>query len=122
MTESNRPVPADRLVLASLCEAVAAETGLSRQQARTAVVATFDVIARTVAAGHSVAITNFGSWTPYRAEPRVRRDPRNGEPVPCPAHQALRWRLSPRLRDIVRDAAPDAATIRKLPKTRKAAL
>lgn len=105
-----------------LGEAVALELGVSKQQGHRAVAAVLDVIARTVAAGHSVTVTNFGTWTP-RYVPERKLAAREA-PVSLatrartvPAHHKLRFTVSPRLRAAVKAQDPAAATIRKRPQS-----
>lgn len=99
-----------------LAEAVAAELGVSHRQGAAAVRAVFDTVVRTVAAGHSVTVTNFGSWHPYRCAPYVARNPQTGERIPVPAQPRLRFRQADRLRALLEAPDPSGATIRKLPR------
>ncbi|MEV0691813.1 HU family DNA-binding protein [Streptomyces sp. NPDC050388] len=99
-----------------LAEAVALQLGVSNEDGIRAVEAVLNVIARTVAGGHSVTVTNFGSWIPKHRPASTRRNPQNGDPVPVPAHTRLFFRLSDRLAAAVRAQDPAAADITKLPK------
>lgn len=99
-----------------LGEAVAAEMGLSKMEGHRAVMAVLDIIARAVAGGHPVNVTNFGTWIPVQLEERTARNPATGESVVVPARQGLRFRQAPRLQELVREADPETATIRKHPK------
>lgn len=98
-----------------LAALVAADLGLSRADSRRTVAAVLDNIARTVAAGHPVAITNFGSWHPVLAAERTARNPQTGATVTVPSTTRVRFRAAPRFRDAVRAGAPDAAAIHKNP-------
>jgi nucleoid DNA-binding protein len=100
-----------------LGEAVAIELGVSNEQGLRTVETVLGIVARAVTAGYPVAVTNFGTWRPVDHPARTARNPQNGRPVPIPAHQGVRFRISPRLRDLVRAGDPTAATIRKHPKT-----
>lgn len=99
-----------------LAEAVALTLGATNEDGRRAVEAVLDVIARSVIAGHQVNVTNFGTWIPVAAAERKGRNPQTGEVVVIPAKQDIRFRISPRLRELVRAADP-TATIRKRPKS-----
>jgi nucleoid DNA-binding protein len=99
----------------ALAELVAAELGISHRQARRTVAAVLNSITRTVAAGHPVAITNFGSWHPLPVPARTARNPQDGAPVAVPATRRVRFTTSPRFLAAVRAADPEAAAIRKLP-------
>lgn len=101
----------------SLGEAVAIELDTSIEEGQRAVETVLDLIARAVAAGHPVTITNFGTWVPVQRPERAGFNFHTGEHVTVPAKQALIFRQSERLREIVAAADPATATIRKLPKT-----
>ncbi|MET7776270.1 HU family DNA-binding protein [Streptomyces mirabilis] len=103
------------LTTTSLIDVVAADVDMPTDQVHEVVMATFNVIARATASGHKVAVTNFGTWVPYRAKRRMSRNPQNGQPVTVAAHQAVRFRTSDRLAELVRNR-DRRASIRKLPK------
>ncbi|MER6515218.1 HU family DNA-binding protein [Nonomuraea sp. NPDC001636] len=113
-------IPTTRLNTVALAEAVATELDIPHADGRAAVQAVFDVIARAVAGGHPVAVTNFGTFLPIEQPARTRRNPQNGAPVDVPEHRDVRFRVSPGLRATVRTADPVRATIRKAPKTGRA--
>ncbi|MDV5145892.1 HU family DNA-binding protein [Streptomyces sp. SBC-4] len=113
----NLALPTGRLSTTALGEAVAAELDIPLVDGSLAVQAVFNVIARAVAGGRPVAVTNFGTFLPYEQPARTRRNPQNGAPVEVPAHQDVRFRVSPGLRATVRTADPVRATIRKRPQT-----
>jgi nucleoid DNA-binding protein len=102
------------LTTTKLIDIVAADLDITPKEAARQVYATFDAIARATAAGHNVAITNFGTFRSYRLKKYNARNPQTGEKVPVPAHQVIRFRISPRLADAVR-RRDRKATIRKLP-------
>ncbi|MGW3152718.1 HU family DNA-binding protein [Streptomyces sp. NPDC001089] len=104
------------LTTTSLIETVAADTGMPREDVREVVMSTFDVVARAMASGHNVAVTNFGTWISYRTNKRKARNPQNGATVVVPAHQAMKFRTSRTLAGLVRRRASATASIRKAPK------
>ncbi|MGW5123233.1 HU family DNA-binding protein [Streptomyces sp. NPDC004069] len=97
-----------------LAEAVAAELGISQREGRRVVDAVLNTITRTLAAGHSVTVTNFGSWHAVQKPERQAHNPQSGEWFTVPARQEIRVLMSPRLRDLVRAGDP-SASIRKHP-------
>ncbi|MFB7589335.1 HU family DNA-binding protein [Streptomyces sp. NPDC056169] len=113
----NLAIPTGRLSTTGLGEAVAAELDIPLADGSLAVQAVFNVIARAVAGGHSVAVTNFGTFLPVERAARIARNPQTGQPVTVPANADVRFRVSPGLRATVRTADPESATIRKSPKT-----
>jgi nucleoid DNA-binding protein len=106
-----------RLNTRLLGEAVAADLGVSKAEGARMVHAVLDTIARAVTGGHTVAVTNFGTWTPTARPARTAHNPQTGEPVPVPARQEVRFRPSDRLRELVASQDSATATIRKHPKT-----
>ncbi|MEU7403840.1 HU family DNA-binding protein [Streptomyces sp. NPDC044948] len=104
------------LTTTTLIETVASDLGVQPADVHDTVMATFDVIARAAASGHKVAITNFGTFRPYRVGARTVRDPRTGDTWQDGAHQKVGFRVSPSLADAVRRRLAASATIRKLPK------
>ncbi|MGW7359424.1 HU family DNA-binding protein [Streptomyces sp. NPDC054802] len=102
------------LTTTTLIATVAADLDITPKEATRLVYATFDVIARAAASGHNVAITNFGTFRSYRLKKHNRRNPQTGEKIPVPAHQVMRFRISPRFAQAVRNR-DRKFTIRKLP-------
>lgn len=103
------------LTTTGLIEAVAADLEISEDAAKENVTAVFDVISRAAASGHDVAITNFGTFLSVRAPRRRARNPQTNELMWVPAHQKVRFKVSPRLAESVRVRNRTAST-RKLPK------
>ncbi|GAB2714721.1 HU family DNA-binding protein [Streptomyces bullii] len=99
-----------------LIETVAADLGIPPAQVHETVMTVFDVITRAAASGHKVAVTNFGTWLPYRRKARKARNPQTGETFKAASYQAVRFRVSPTLADAVRRRLSASASIRKLPK------
>lgn len=84
-----------------LIEAVADETGISHEDVAAILQGTFDVIARELVRGRNVAVTNFGTWRSVKVRRRWARNPQTGERVQVRAHQGVRFRVSPRLAELV---------------------
>ncbi|MEV6791299.1 HU family DNA-binding protein [Streptomyces sp. NPDC051320] len=102
------------MAIKRLTAAVAAEAGLTREQAQAAVRAVFDTIARDLAAGRSLTVSNFGTFSAKVRPAGVAQNIATGERMATVAHHVPRFRATGRLRDMVRDQ--DAtASIRKLP-------
>ncbi len=114
---SIRLLPTGPLNKTLLGETVAAQLGIPRKEGTAVVDAVFDIITRSVAAGHPVRITNFGTFSARHATAHPARNPQTGQTLVIPARQKVRFCASPRLRELVRAADPAAATIRKHPKT-----
>ncbi|MFJ2004746.1 HU family DNA-binding protein [Streptomyces chartreusis] len=117
-----KPTPiTGRLTTTGLAEVVAADLGTTPKEAYETVATVFSAIVRANAAGHDVAITNFGTFISYRAKRSRRRNPQTDEPFTVPAHQKVRFRVSPQLAEAVRKRNRKA-TVHKAPKgTRTAA-
>lgn len=112
-TEVRATGPLDKVTLG---HAVAAELGISQEKGRQAVAAVLNVIARTVAAGHPVTVTNFGAFLPEQKTPRNAWNPQTGQPHTIPARTWLKFRPSPQLQEAVVAGDPDAAVITKRPR------
>jgi DNA-binding protein HU-beta len=106
------------LTTTSLGEVVAADLGITPDEANQIVVAVFSAVGRALIAGHKVAITNFGTFAPYRTKKRNSRNPNTGEAVISQAHRAARFRISPTLAGAVR-RRDRLFSIRKAPKGSK---
>lgn len=114
MKKKPTPITA-RLTTTRLIEVVAADLGTTPKDAHEMVMTVFSAIARANASGHDVAITNFGTFVSHRVKRGRRRNPQTGEAFTAPAHQKVRFRVSPQLADAVR-RRDRKVTIRKAPK------
>lgn len=111
----NRLFPQSNLNLMSLTEAVAAETGLSLDDAQEVVQSTLDVMGRTLAAGHSIRLSNFGSFSV--GERYVPGGALGGLAGPARMVKIIRFRATGRLLAAVRAGLP-VTTLKKNPKSR----
>ncbi len=64
-----------------IAELAAAHAQLRGEDVETIVATIFDGIAAALARGDRVELRGFGAFTVRRRDPRVGRNPRNGEPV-----------------------------------------
>jgi DNA-binding protein HU-beta len=110
-------VPTRDLNKTSLAEAVAARTGVSLEQATEAVHAVLDTVAKTLAGGYGVSVTNFGSWHPVVKPGRRARNPQTGEAVQVDDAFRVKWTTAPKLRAMVNgDAAPTITKDKSIPR------
>lgn len=98
-----------------LVDVVAADLDAPTAQAHEAVMAIFSAIARANAAGHKVAITNFGTFLPTHTKKRIARNPQTGELFTAEAHPIMRFRISDNLAAAIR-RRDRRFSIRKQPK------
>jgi len=110
-------VPTHDLSRTSLGEAVAARMGVSLDEGHAMVLAVLDTVAKTLAGGYGVSVTNFGSWHPVVKPGRRARNPQTGETVMVDDAFRVKWTTAPKLREIVNGEAEP--TIKKAPKTPK---
>ncbi|MFI6248991.1 HU family DNA-binding protein [Streptomyces sp. NPDC051016] len=110
----------ERLTTTSLIEVVAADLGAKPAEVRETVMATFDAMARCVASGHDVAVTNFITLRSHPVPRHAARNPQTNQAVTVPTHRVVRLRVSDHLADAVRRRVR-TVTIRKAPKGSKAA-
>ena len=74
-----------------LAQKVAADTGLSGSDAKSAVDATFDAIAGELANGGEVAVAGFGKFNVSERAAREGRNPATGETIQIAASNAARF-------------------------------
>lgn len=110
-------VPTRNLNKTALAEAVAASTEMTQAEATEAVHAVLDVIAKTLAGGYSVSVTNFGSLHPVWVPEHRRGTTRKGEVVLVPERVRVRWITSDKLRAMVNGEAEP--TITKAPRVER---
>ncbi len=84
-----------------LIEAVAGRAGLSRADATKAVDAVLDSIQGTLAAGGSVSLVGFGTFTVKARAARAGRNPRTGETIQIPASNVPGFKAGKGLKDAV---------------------
>lgn len=98
----------------TLTKMVAAEAGVSTSTAGDVLRAFYDTVARAMAAGDSVAITNFGTFglRSYAERPAV--DPNTRTPITAPAVTVPAFVSSAALRRAV-NLGDVKVTLRKLP-------
>ena len=74
-----------------LAKQVAADSGLSGEQAKSAVDAAFDAITGELAAGRNVAIAGFGKFSVSDRAAREGRNPATGERIQIAASRAAKF-------------------------------
>jgi integration host factor subunit alpha len=79
---------------AHLSEAVYQEVGLSRNESAELVESVLQEMAGTLAAGETVKISSFGSFSVRQKGQRVGRNPKTGEEVPIQPRRVLVFRAS----------------------------
>lgn len=79
---------------AQLSEAVYQEVGLSRNESADLLEMVLDEISNALAAGESVKISSFGSFSVRQKGQRVGRNPKTGEEVPICPRRVLVFRPS----------------------------
>ena len=84
-----------------LIEAVAGRAGLSRADATKAVDGLLDAIQGTLAAGGSVSLVGFGTFSVKARAARSGRNPRTGETIQIPASNVPGFKAGKGLKDAV---------------------
>lgn len=97
-----------------LAATVAGELGVSLDDGVRALNAVLNSITRTVTAGHDVTVTNFGTFRAVTDPARIGRNPQTGDAVAIPSRPTVRFRVAPRLLEVVRGGDP-TVSIRKRP-------
>lgn len=90
-----KPTPiTGRVNTTRLVEIVAAETRRSIDDTHEVVLTTLNVIARAMASGHNVVLTNFGTFSPVWLKERNVRNPSEGGIMVRPAQWRPRVKFS----------------------------
>ena len=84
-----------------LIEAVAGRAGLSRADATKAVDGLLDAVQDTLAAGGSVSLVGFGTFSVKARAARSGRNPRTGETIQIPASNVPGFKAGKGLKDAV---------------------
>lgn len=74
-----------------LAQKVAADSGLSTADAKSAVDATFDAIASELSGGGEVAVAGFGKFAVSKRAAREGRNPATGETIQIAASNAAKF-------------------------------
>lgn len=77
-----------------LIEAVAAQAGLTKVQAKAAVEATFGAVKAAVEAGEGAQILGFGNFSVNERPARTGVNPRTGEKVQIAAKKVVKFKAS----------------------------
>jgi integration host factor subunit alpha len=88
---------------AYLSEAVYQEVGLSRNESADLLEAVLSEIADALAAGETVKLSSFGSFSVREKGQRVGRNPKTGEEVPILPRRVLVFRASQVLKNRIND-------------------
>ena len=84
-----------------LIDAIAAEAGLTKADAKKAVEAFFSNVEKSLKQGKKVAIVGFGSWSVAEKEARDARNPRTGAVIKVPAKKVVKFKAGTELSDSV---------------------
>ncbi len=87
---------------ADLVNYVAEAGGLSKSAAADAVEAVLGGITSTLAAGESVSLVGFGTFSVTDRAARTARNPRTGETINVPASKAPKFKPGKALKDAVK--------------------
>jgi integration host factor subunit alpha len=84
-----------------LSEAVFREVGLSRNESAELVETVLSTVSEVLAAGETVKISSFGTFSVREKAQRVGRNPKTGEEVPILPRRVLSFRPSHLMKDRV---------------------
>lgn len=84
-----------------LARAVAERSGLQNSQAKAAVEATLEEIAKQIAAGNEVRLTGFGKFSTAQREARQGRNPQTGETIQIAAKRVPKFSAGAELKKAV---------------------
>ncbi len=84
-----------------LISAVAETSGLSKNDASTAVEGVFDAIQKALAGGDEVRLVGFGTFSVAKRKASTGRNPRTGEPMTIKASNQPKFKAGKGLKDAV---------------------
>lgn len=84
-----------------LTGAVAASTGLSKNDAASAVEGVFDAITTALSNDDEVRLVGFGTFSVAKRKASTGRNPRTGEPMNIPASNQPKFKAGKGLKDAV---------------------
>ena len=77
---------------AELIDAVAAESGLSKADAKRALDSTIDVMSKSLKKGDRVALVGFGSFSISKRAARKGRNPQTGKEIKIAAKKVVKFK------------------------------
>ncbi|MEL6528531.1 MAG: HU family DNA-binding protein [Pseudomonadota bacterium] len=80
---------------------VAASTGLSKNDAASAVEGVFDAITKSLSGGDEVRLVGFGTFSVAKRKASTGRNPRTGEPMTIKASNQPKFKAGKGLKDAV---------------------
>ena len=86
---------------AELIDAVAANTGLGKSDAASAVESVFSNIISTLQRGSTVSLVGFGAFSVSHRSARIGRNPRTGETITISPSCAPKFKAGKQLKDAV---------------------
>lgn len=98
-------VESPALTKADLADALFAEIGLNKREAKDMVDAFFDLIAEQLVDGQDVKISGFGNFQIRTKSARPGRNPRTGEVVAIEARRVVTFHASHKLKDQIQGSA-----------------
>lgn len=84
-----------------LVDAIAAEAGLSKVQAKKALEAFVSVTGKTLKAGDKIALVGFGSFSVTKKPARTGRNPRTGAAIKIAAKKVVKFKAGAELSKVV---------------------
>jgi integration host factor subunit alpha len=87
------------LTKAQLADMLFDQIGLNKRESKDMIDAFFELISRSVVAGHDVKISGFGNFQIRTKAPRPGRNPRTGEPIPIDSRRVVTFHASHKLKD-----------------------
>lgn len=85
-----------------LCNVVSEKIGMTKKDTLEIIDAVFESITEELADGGDVSLSGFGKFISVEKEERECRNPKTGETVIVPAHNAVKFKASATLKDTVR--------------------
>lgn len=90
-----------RINQGALNEHVAAQAGIKLQTVEVVLRAFYDVVGRKITEGHTVSVSNFGTWTTRTTAERLAHNPSTMDAVVVPETRHPKFTYSPKVKEAV---------------------
>lgn len=87
---------------AELIEAIAADAGLSKADAKKALDAFITATTKSLKKGDRVALVGFGSWSVSKRSARTGRNPQTGKEIKIPAKKVVKFKAGAELSGVIK--------------------
>lgn len=89
----------------TIIDSIYGKSGLLRQESKSAVESTFEIIKQELEKGGEVSISGFGKWKVREKKPRKGRNPQTGKAITISGRRVVSFKCSNVFRKSIKSAA-----------------